>query len=60
MEDKKPIMKPRDFFKNPRESKIIEEARAISESEKSGILDEIQLRSQKDWSYLANKIVGAE
>jgi hypothetical protein len=59
-EDQAPVMPPRDFFKAPKESKIVEEAKAIAESEKRGIIDEVRLRKQEDWSYLAHKVVGAE
>jgi hypothetical protein len=60
-EDEATIMRPREFFKSPQESKIIEEAqRVVTESERGEILDEARLRNQEDWSYLANKVVGAE
>jgi hypothetical protein len=60
-EDKATIMRPQEFFKNPQESKIIEEAKSVvTESKKEEILDEARVRNQGNWSYLANKVVGAE
>jgi len=54
------LKRPEDFFPSPKQSKMLEEAkRQITESE-SGVLDQEQLREQEDWSYLANKVVGAE
>jgi hypothetical protein len=56
-----PLLRPRDFFRNSKDSKILEEAKKIvTDAAKRVILDQAQLRAQEDWSYLANKVVGAE
>jgi hypothetical protein len=62
--DEKPeseFLRPQDFFDSPKESSIYAEAKVIiSETERREIVVETQLRNQEDWSYLANKVVGAE
>jgi hypothetical protein len=39
---------------------MMEEAKRQITGSESDVLDHDQLREQEDWSYLANKVVGAE
>lgn len=54
------LKRPEDFFTSPKESKMMEEAKRQITGSESDVLDHDQLREQEDWSYLANKVVGAE
>lgn len=52
-------MHPEDFFPSPEKTTILEEVKQQL-SEETGLLDPEQLRSQQDWGFLADKVVGAE
>ena len=54
------LKRPEDFFTSPKESTMMDEARQKLAASESGVLDQDQQREQEDWSYLANKVVGAE
>ena len=50
-----------DFFQDSEESMVFEEVfQALEEEASQSILDEAELRRQKDWSVLAHQVVGAE
>jgi len=54
-------MRAEDFFRSAHETRIVQEVRAeILRERGDRVLDEEQLRRQEDWSFLANKVVGAE
>jgi hypothetical protein len=54
-------MRADDFFRSARETRIVQEVRAeILRERGEKVLDEEQLRRQEDWSFLANRVVGAE
>ena len=56
-----PYLRVEDFFKSPRKTTIAEDVRKqINEERERTVLDMSLLRQQEDWSFLADKVVGAE
>lgn len=54
-------MRAEDFFKSPRKTTIAADVRKqMAQEREKTILDMTLLRQQEDWSFLANKVVGAE
>jgi hypothetical protein len=54
------LKRPEDYFTSPQASSVIEDVKKELQEGSGNLLDEAQLREQEDWSFLANRIVGAE
>jgi hypothetical protein len=54
------LKSPKEFFPSPTPTTAIEDVKREIRKNDDGLLDERQLREQEDWSFLANRAVGAE
>ncbi len=52
--------RPEDFFTSPTECLAIEDVKRELRETQSSHPDDGQMREQEDWSFLANRVVGAE
>ena len=58
---KRVVLTAEEFFKNAEDSSLFREVtQEIIEKEKNNPIDEASLRYSRDWSILANQVVGAE
>lgn len=54
------LMRPEEFFTSPEEFRAISDVKQELREGHESVLDEAQLREQEDWTFLANRVVGAE
>ena len=54
------LKRPDEFFTSPKECSAIQDVKKELQASQAGLLDLGQIREQEDWSFLANRVVGAE
>lgn len=57
---KRKLKRPDEFFTSPKECSAIQDVKKELHEGQTGLLDLGQIREQEDWSFLANRVVGAE